>query len=1080
MRLKNNCSGLKSEKEYSPNYICQTCTSQPSPQVPDPPNPSQPNQQVPDPQTNQQNQAPPQPQSADTNQRKFNLKILQFNCNGIKGKISEILNWMEENKIKIAALQETKLMPSQKDPNTTDYTIVRADRDRDKGGGLAFLVHKSIQFQQLHDLPKDNSLESQGIKVNDVNIINLYIPPNSSCPPGYTASISNFLHMKDTLILGDLNAHDTLWHSQLSDDRGRDLADEIGNSDFGALNEDNPTRLTTNGQSSSPDVSLASLTLLPYSSWEVNTNLSSDHLPITIKIQTDIKPITSDNRTYINFRKANWQEFKEKTEEEFSKLPTPTNAYKDEIIFRKVLNKVSNKTIPSGRIKSIIPDIPTEAADKIKERDNLRQTDPDSQRIPELNREIESTINKHKRDKWRETIENKKSDTTKLFKLIKHLNGGKKANDNEAIKFKGKYITTPKKLADKFNKQYSSVIPHKTTPTARRVTKNLKKNPTVADTITTEQTREAIKKAKASKALGPDKISTLHLKHLGDTGIKYLTDLFNISIQSSTIPAIWKTSTIIPLLKPGKPANESTSYRPVSLLCPSIKILERILLPTLTAHLPVPDIQHGFRAKHSTVSALHEFTEAVAAGFNERKPAHRTLLVQIDMSKAFDMVSHEKLLDDLNQTTLPDGIKRWFNSYLSGRQSRVNFRNATSNSRNVRTGVPQGAVTSPILFNFYLSNLPPIPDDVFVIQYADDISIFVKGNNVDTLSARANTFLAHLADFLDERQLVVSPEKSTVTWFTPATAEANLKPNITIKGVPVRLEKTPKLLGVTYDTMFCFGPHIKQTVAKAKKKLNLLKSLAGSSWGCEKETILITYKSIVRSILEYASPVWSTLIKDTHWTRLQSIQNQALRIASGCLSMSAIDHLHAECKVMPLREHCMMTGKQYLAACHLQGHPGRRLLQIDDKPRLMKKALISQHGKEVRDIYNNSTQPSKEEYKKCIKSIHTKSVQHYLENSNPNKVLNSLPPTINQEEKLLPRSVRSELARLRSGYSRLLNSYLSRIDPTIANMCPLCQETPHDTHHIFNCSKNQTDLTVINLWTKPKLVAHFLKLNDDQ
>ena len=65
---------------------------------------------------------------------------MQFNCTGIKGKITEIINYMEENKIKIAALQETKLMPNQKDPNTANFTLVREDRDRSKGGGLAFLV----------------------------------------------------------------------------------------------------------------------------------------------------------------------------------------------------------------------------------------------------------------------------------------------------------------------------------------------------------------------------------------------------------------------------------------------------------------------------------------------------------------------------------------------------------------------------------------------------------------------------------------------------------------------------------------------------------------------------------------------------------------------------------------------------------------------------------------------------------------------------------------------------------------------------------------------------------------------------
>ena len=240
--------------------------------------------------------------------------------------------------------------------------------------------------------------------------------------------------------------------------------------------------------------------------------------------------------------------------------------------------------------------------------------------------------------------------------------------------------------------------------------------------------------------------------------------------------------------------------------------MERVLLPTLTTHLPIPDIQHGFRSKHSTVTALHEFVESVAGGFNEKKPANRTLLVQIDLSKAFDMVSHEKLLKDINTTTLPEGLKRWLSSYLHGRQSRVNFRNETSKSKNVRRGVPQGAVTSPILFNFYLSNLPKIPKGIHLIQYADDISIYTLGTNVKTLSTKINKFMTTMANFLEERELIISPEKSTVTWFTPAIAEANLHPSINIKGKEIKLDENPKLLGVTFVTMFCFGAHIKETI----------------------------------------------------------------------------------------------------------------------------------------------------------------------------------------------------------------------------------------------------------------------------
>ena len=320
-------------------------------------------------------------------------------------------------------------------------------------------------------------------------------------------------------------------------------------------------------------------------------------------------------------------------------------------------------------------------------------------------------------------------------------------------------------------------------------------------TFCDNETKEAIKKSKNSKAIGPDKISNLHLKHLGPKGITYLTKIFNLSVQTSQIPSIWKTSLIIPLLKPGKDAKEAKSYRPVSLLCPSIKILERLLLPTLDEHLEVPDFQHGFRKNHFTVTALHDINQDINAGFNKNRPPDRTVLVQLDLSKAFNMVSHDKLIKDLNETSLPPNIKRWMNTYLRGRTSRVQFRNKTSTSRNVRVGVPQGAVSSPLLFSFYLTKIPTPPEEVKIIQYADDISIYSSHSNINLICNRINPYLEELAAFLEERELLVSPEKSTVTLFTPDTKETKIHPKIQLKNTILPLEKTPKLLGVIFDTM---------------------------------------------------------------------------------------------------------------------------------------------------------------------------------------------------------------------------------------------------------------------------------------
>ena len=124
--------------------------------------------------------------------------------------------------------------------------------------------------------------------------------------------------------------------------------------------------------------------------------------------------------------------------------------------------------------------------------------------------------------------------------------------------------------------------------------------------FTAAQVKEAIKVSKSSKAVGPDGISPIMLKHLGSNGMDFLAKLFNTTINTAIIPSIWKTGKIIPLLKPGKPIDEGKSYRPISLLCPAAKILEKLILPEVSAAVDLQDHQHGFSKHHSTATALQE------------------------------------------------------------------------------------------------------------------------------------------------------------------------------------------------------------------------------------------------------------------------------------------------------------------------------------------------------------------------------------------------------------------------------------------------------------------------------------------
>ena len=200
-----------------------------------------------------------------------------------------------------------------------------------------------------------------------------------------------------------------------------------------------------------------------------------------------------------------------------------------------------------------------------------------------------------------------------------------------------------------------------------------------------------------------------------------LTKLFNLSLNYCKIPIIWTTSKIIPLLKPGKTAVEAKSWRPVSLLCSSIKILEKLILPIVQEPCGSPSYQHGFKKRFSTVTVLNRLNHDIPNGFNEKKPALRTAMLQLDLSKTFDMLKHETLIQDRIDSSLDRGIED-----LHGRQSYVNFRNVESKFVIVRFGEPQGGVLSPNLFCFYKSNLPEPPSgcNLKLLMYADDITIY--------------------------------------------------------------------------------------------------------------------------------------------------------------------------------------------------------------------------------------------------------------------------------------------------------------------------------------------------------------------
>ena len=165
--------------------------------------------------------------------------------------------------------------------------------------------------------------------------------------------------------------------------------------------------------------------------------------------------------------------------------------------------------------------------------------------------------------------------------------------------------------------------------------------------------------------------------------------------------------------------------------------------------------------------------------------------------------------------------------------------------------------------------------------------------------------------------------------------------------------------------MHTFNQHTKLTASKESKKINILKSLAGSTWGQSKETLILTYKSICRRVLEYAAPVWAPAISNSRWSDLQTVQNSALRIAICSLLMTNIDYLHLETKVVPLEIHSKMISKQYFASNHLPDHPGNKHLFRPQPPRQMKLQKSMNTQMRLLTDSENWNQPNKQ----CVGSI---------------------------------------------------------------------------------------------------------------
>ena len=255
----------------------------------------------------------------------------------------------------------------------------------------------------------------------------------------------------------------------------------------------------------------------------------------------------------------------------------------------------------------------------------------------------------------------------------------------------------------------------------------------------------------------------------------------------------------------------------------------------------------------------------------------------------------------------------------------------------------------------------------------------------------------------------------------------------------------PKILGLPLDPKLTYNKHIEVTITKARKPIHIGKALTSTTWGKQKETMLATYKSITKSILEYVSTIWSPLTSDTNINKLQITQNTALIITTWCTA----DTTHTP----STRRNTHNTHKQTSPTTRITDktkittpHTPTTLHHITTQQiKLRHKKQIPYNNTDYTthiDINPNTIDDAK--IKTNRKHIHTTIVSPYLNNRQHNKVTNTIPLTIHHSETTLPSATRHTLVQLRTNKCPLLRSYLNKRQPPITTMPYLHIRTTHN------------------------------------
>ncbi|KAF2348705.1 Reverse transcriptase domain, partial [Trinorchestia longiramus] len=310
----------------------------------------------------------------------------------------------------------------------------------------------------------------------------------------------------------------------------------------------------------------------------------------------------------------------------------------------------------------------------------------------------------------------------------------------------------------------------------------------------------------------------------------------------------WKHSIIKPLHKAGD-INTASNYRAISLLPVLSKILEKVISNQLSTHLDKSNLlhpnQYAYRKHTSTQDALPNITEKIYSDIDTKNV---TLLLLLDLSKAFDTFEHKRLLQKISNLGV---ATQWFQSYLANRSHAVQLENTISSPIQNDFGVPQGSILDPLLFSIFINDFPSMPSNTRISMYADDIQIAMTSapTKLSQIKSNAEILLKHVKSWYDQNGLKLNASKTQCIIFGSRNTIKKL-PNLTLTLGNDIIEPVGRVknLGVWFDQNMSFTSHVEKTCSKINGTLMFLHRVKNM---LDEKTRLLAIQSLVLSRFDY-------------------------------------------------------------------------------------------------------------------------------------------------------------------------------------------------------------------------------------